>query len=454
MTQRQLLHQVFSRRTGLFFLVLAIGVGTLGGQYLEARPTKPDPRHRQIAVAVSKLMERQHLSRQPLNNQMSRRCMQAFLKSLDPRKLFFYQSDIDQFMAQQDRLDDLFKRGDISFAHDVFSRFLARVTERIDTAQQLLDQAPDFTIDEEMVIDFDAATYPRNPKEATERWRKRVKFDLLRETTEGVELSEAVEKLRKRYNSLRKSWEQTDNDELLERYLTAMTSGFDPHSSYMSPGTLENFQIMMRLELDGIGASLRAVDGYTEVHEVIPGGAADKDGRLTKGDRIIGVGQGENGEVQDIVDMKLNDVVQLIRGKRGTIVRLEVNPVDNPKERKVYQIERARIELKNQEARSDVIEYGQKPDGTPYRVGVIHLPSFYMDMEGARIGLPGFRSTTRDVRKLLEGFKQDDVDVVLMDLRFNGGGSLTEAVNMTGLFIDEGPVVQVKGPRRPYATIS
>jgi carboxyl-terminal processing protease len=197
--------------------------------------------------------------------------------------------------------------------------------------------------------------------------------------------------------------------------------------------------------LEGIGASLRAVDGFTEVHEIIPGGAADRDGRLRKGDRIIGVGQGSEGEMDDIVDLKLNDVVKLIRGKRGTIVKLDVNPVDNPNERVTYAIERDRIELKNQEARGEVIEYGTKPEGGPYRLGVIQLPSFYMDMDGARLGLPTYKSTTRDVRLLLDKFNSAGVDAVVLDLRFNGGGSLTEAVNLTGLFIDKGPIVQVKG---------
>jgi carboxyl-terminal processing protease len=296
-----------------------------------------------------------------------------------------------------------------------------------------------------MIRDPEAATFPKTPDEAAERWRQRVKFDLMKELTDDVAMDEAVKKLRKRYLSLRNSWQQTDNEELLERYLSAMTTGFDPHSSYMAPTTLENFNIQMKLELDGIGASLRALDGYTVVQNVIPGGAADKQGELKPEDKIVGVGDGPNGEIQDIVDMKLNDVVKMIRGKRGTIVRLEVDPGDNS-ERKTISITRDRIELKDSEARSEIIERGTKADGTPYRLGIIQLPSFYMDMDGARMGIDGFKSTTRDVRRLLEDFTKQNVDSVVVDLRWNGGGSLTEAVNMTGLFIDGGPVVQVKGP--------
>jgi carboxyl-terminal processing protease len=211
----------------------------------------------------------------------------------------------------------------------------------------------------------------------------------------------------------------------------------------MSPGTLENFEIGMRLQLDGIGASLKGEDGYTTVAELVPGGAADKDGRLQKKDRVVGVGQGAAGEIVDVVDMNLNEVVKLIRGKRGTIVRLKVIPVGQTAP-KIYDITRAKIELKDSEARGEVIEEGRKPDGSPFRIGVINLPSFYMDMAGARQGQAEYKSSTRDCKRLLEEFKQKGVDCVVLDLRNNGGGSLPESISLTGLFIDTGPVVQIK----------
>jgi carboxyl-terminal processing protease len=431
-------------------LGLSLSVGMLRAV---ARPTQPSAADRQITLAVSMLMERQHLSQQALNDTISQRCLDTFVKELDPLKLFFYQSDIDEFNQNRTHLDDLIRRGDIQFAYEVFTRFLARVNERIALAQTWLDKPHDFAVDEEMIRDPDAATFAKTPEEAAERWRQRVKFDLLKEVTDDVPMDEAVKKLRKRYESIGKSWQQTDNDELLERYLSAMTTAFDPHSSYMAPSTLENFNITMRLELDGIGASLRSLDGYTVVQNIIPGGAADKHGGIKPEDKIVGVGEGESGPMEDIVDMKLNDVVKKIRGKRGTVVRLEVDPADHS-ERKIVKITRDRIELKDSEARSEIIERGKKADGTPYRLGVIQLPSFYMDMDGARLGLRDYKSTTRDVRRLLEQFKRDkNIDAVVIDLRWNGGGSLTEAVNMTGLFIDDGPVVQVKGPdgrTQPY----
>ncbi|HEX3601257.1 MAG TPA: carboxy terminal-processing peptidase [Lacipirellulaceae bacterium] len=423
--------------------IAAILLTTAG--IVSARPTQPSKADRQITLAVAMLMERQHLTRQGLDDTISERTLKTFIKDLDPLKLFFYQSDIDGFNKNKDSLDDMIKHGDVSFAYDVFSLFLSRVDERITMAEAELNKPENFDLDEEMVRDPDTTKYAKTPEEATERWRKRVKFDLLKETADKVPMDEAIKKLTKRYDSIRKSWQQTDNDELLERYLTAMTSAFDPHSSYMSPSTLDNFNIQMKLELEGIGASLRGVDGYTVVQNVIPGGAADKNGGMKPEDKIVGVGEGTSGPIEDIVDMKLNDVVKKIRGKRGTVVRLEVEPKDGSG-RKTLTITRDKIELKDSEARSEIIPWGKKADGTQYQVGVIQLPSFYMDMDGARLGLADYKSTTRDVRRLLEEFKTKGVDACIVDLRWNGGGSLTEAVNMTGLFIDGGPVVQVKGP--------
>ncbi|TWT99610.1 Tail-specific protease precursor [Botrimarina colliarenosi] len=466
------------RRCGHLGVVAAMLVAVAAPAW--ARPNAPSRTDHTIAILVRRLMEQKHISKHPIDDEMSQRCLEAFLDTLDPLKLYFYQSDVNEFAQQRNQLDDLFRDGSVDFAHQVFARFLARVEERAETALKWVDADHDFTVKESMVTDRDAAQYAKDAAEADERWRKRVKFDLMLKLAEaepelidvpdvgtrrigwnvgdhikfpedaGPKLTEAKDRLRKRYSSLRKRWNQTSSDELLELYVTAMTSGFDPHSSYMSPETLDNFNIQMRLELDGIGASLRSEDGYTEVADVIAGGAADQEGSLKKGDVIIGVGQDSDGPMEDIVDMKLNEVVKLIRGKRGRLVRLQVKPVENPNKIVEYIITRDRIELKNQEARSAIIETGEKPTGQPYRIGVIDLPSFYLDMDGARQGLPDFKSATRDVRRLLDDFERErqagrPIDAVVFDLRFNGGGSLTEAVTLTGLFIDQGPVVQVKG---------
>jgi carboxyl-terminal processing protease len=436
-------------------LALALSLAAFGlslASTAGARPTQPSRQDHTIAISVAAKMQRDHLTGQRLDDTISERCLKTFIKDLDPLKLFFTQGDIDEFNRSKDQLDDTLRQGDIGFAYQVFARFLQRVDERIALAEAELDKAQNFDLDESMATDPDTLTFAKTPEEAAARWHQRVKFDLLKEIADKVPMDEAVKKLKKRYSSIKKSWQQTDDDELLERYLTAMTSAFDPHSSYMAPSTLDNFNIQMKLELDGIGASLRGVDGYTVVQNIIPGGAADKNGGIKPEDKIVGVGEGTSGPMEDIVDMKLNDVVKKIRGKRGTVVRLEVEPKDGGAH-KTVAITRDRIELKDSEARGEVIERGKKADGTPYKIGIIQLPSFYMDMDGARLGLADYKSTTRDVRRLLEEFKAKKADAVVVDLRWNGGGSLTEAVNMTGLFIDGGPIVQVKdsaGRTQPY----
>ena len=407
-----------------------------------AEPVAPRSEDREIVKIVTFLVNRQHLSRHRLDDEMSRRCLKTFLKTLDPMKVFFFQSDVDAFKLREDNLDNEIRRGDVTFAYEVFDVFLRRVDQRVEMAEELITAEHDFTIDEEMVVDREARTYATDEADARDKWRKRIKYDLLVLKADEIEGEKAREKLKRRYSSLKKRWHQADGEELLEMYLTSMTSSFDPHTTYMAPSTLENFRIAMSLELDGIGAALQAEDGYTVVQKIIPGGAADKDSRLSVKDKIVGVGQGKDGEIEDVMDMKLGDVVKLIRGRRGTVVRLEL--ISESSERKVIDITRARIELKDSEARSAIFEEGQKPDGTPYKIGVIDLPSFYMDMAGATRNVPDFKSTTRDVRRILRQFKEEGVDALILDLRRNGGGSLREAIDLTGLFIDQGPVVQVK----------
>jgi carboxyl-terminal processing protease len=424
-----------------------------------AQLTRPSANDRHVALAVTSLLKHEHLLRHPLDAEISERCMKTFLQELDPMKMYFYQSDYDSFARYKDRLADLAQQGDISFAYMVYNTFLARIDERVKMVDQVLASHQDFTVDEELVTDKDATTYARTPEEAYDRWRKRIKYDLLllkAEKSDGKpdksEGKTPEQRLTKRYHSFAKRMRQTDAEELLEMYLTSLTTAFDPHTTYMSPSSVENFKIMMQLKLEGIGASLQGVDGYTVVKKIIPGGAAEKEGRLKIEDKIIGVGEGETGELVDVVDMKLNDVVKMIRGKPDTVVRLQVTSIKDPKPHEI-KITRATIELKDSEARGEIFDAGRRGDGKPYKIGVINLPSFYMDMDGARQGKAEFKSTTRDVHRILENFKQKGVDAVVVDLRTNGGGSLTEAINLTGLFLYDGPVVQVKdadGRVTPY----
>jgi len=445
----QLIAQMFRTR-GLKWGLRAAALAAVTASQLSApssllaEPTGPTTTDRHVTRAITFLMNREHLTRHPLDNEISGRWMDNYLKMLDPRKVFFTQADVDSWNAYRDQLDDMALKGDTSFAYRVFQQFLDRIDQRVKTVNELVREPHDFAVEEVLETDPDSIGWAKDDAEMRDRWRKRVKYELLDlEADKQMTGKEAQDKIAKRYTHLAKRMRQTDNDELLEMYLTALTTGYDPHTSYMAPSTLENFEIQMRLNLEGIGAALEAPDGETVVKKIIPGGAAAKDGRLKIDDRIVGVGQGNEGAIVDVSEMKLNDVVKLIRGPQNSTVRLKVLPKDS-KEPTIYNIVRQQIALTDQEARSEILEAGKKPNGQPYKVGVINLPSFYMDMSGARNGRDDFKSTTRDVARLLGEFKQKGVDAVVVDLRFNGGGSLTESINLTGLFIDTGPVVQVK----------
>ena len=379
---------------------------------LSADLVKPRPNDRHVTSVVTTLIRREHLSKHPLDNEISERGLKAFLQALDPMKMYFLASDADEFMKRQDDLDEMLMDKDISFAYTIFERFLTRVDERVKLVNELLSQKFDFAADESLVTDPEAIQYARDGQEIQDRWRRRIKYDLLVLKGDKTEGDAALEKLRRRYQSFAKRMHQTDADELLEMYLTSITTSYDPHTSYMSPSSVENFRILMRLNLEGIGAALQMVDGYTVVSKIIPGGAADKQGKLKPEDRIVSVSDKKTGEMVDVVDMKLNDVVDMIRGKAGTVVKLGVIPTGS-NEVKVYSITRATIELKDSEARREIIQLGTKANGAPLQIGVIDLPSFYMDMEGARNGNDGYKSTTRDVRKILDDFTAKGVDVVV-----------------------------------------
>lgn len=422
---------------------------------------------RAIILSVARLMDQQHLSKHSLDDEISERAFNQLLRSLDPLKQYFLKSDIDAVAGYRTRLDDLARTGDMDFPIKLFKTFLKRVDERVAMAHEQIDAEHDFTVDETIAVDAKVIDFPVDEAEALDRIRRHIKFRLLAFESEkiradkdkeaGKTKSDAAnaligdpnedprERLHRSYRTIAKRWQQTDADELLELYVSALTTSFDPHTSYMSPGSFENFRIVMSLNLDGIGAQLMSEDGFTKLTSIVPGGAADKDGRLKPGDKILAVGQGEAGPMADVIDMKLDDVVHQIRGTAGTVVRLSVMPAAGG-ETQIYNITRAKITLDDSAARSQVVEYETKADGTPYKFGYIDLPSFYMDMEAARGNNGSYRSTTRDVGKILEDFKRTGVDAVVLDLSRNGGGSLTEAINLTGLFIDRGPVVQVKNP--------
>ncbi len=437
-----------NRRTaGILLLIgfLATTAGALVRHSMAVELKGPQGNDRFIARAVSKKLEEGHLTRHALDTEISERFFKTFLKTLDPYKYYFTKEDFDEFKMYEDHLCEPGRKGDIGFAYLAFPRLLKRVEERMKLVDELLDEKNqfDFTADDQYVTDAEKTVYATTADEIRDKWVKRIKYDLLMQEVEKTPAKEAREKLSRRYHAFAKRMRQINGDDLLELYLTALTSSLDPHTSYMSATTLDNFTIMMKAELDGIGASLQDKDGVTTIAELVPGGAAELNGQLKAKDRVIGVGQGENGDVVDTVDMSLSDVVKLIRGKRGTIVRLKIIPVGKV-EPKIINITRAKIELKNSEARGEILEDGKKAGGEPYRIGFIDLPGFYADMEGARRGDPNAKSATVDMRRILDEFNDKHVDVVVVDLRRNGGGSLVEAISLTGLFVDQGAVVQVK----------
>lgn len=406
--------------------------------------TAPTAKDRRITRVVTLMMERAHLLQHELDDEISNRSIKSFIDRLDPMRLYFLKADVDGFMEKKDSIDDMVSEGDITFAYTVFNKYLERIDERLPVINKIIDADHDFTAKESINTDWDNVKFPESAKEAEDRWRKRIKYNLLVLKGDDETPERSKERLHRRYNSFANQMHRTDSDELLEMFLNSVMASFDPHTSYMSPTTLENFEIVMRLNLDGIGAGLTMQDGDTVITKIIPGGAADKQGDLKVNDRIVSVGQGDDGEMEDVVGMKLDEVVQRIRGKAGTIVRIGIIPADKSGST-VLNITRAKIELKDSEAKAKVIEHKAGDDN--FKIGVISLPSFYMDMDAARRGVRDYKSTTRDVRALLKGFEEaGGVDAILLDLSRNGGGSLTEAIDLTGLFIDRGPVVQVKDP--------
>jgi carboxyl-terminal processing protease len=425
--------------------VLAVLAGFLFLSALTAAEPVPGKQDRLVVQLVCNFLQRGHLAQPEFDADLSKRLFQRFFKDLDPTKTYFVKSDIEDFKKYETKLGTLLKQGDITFAYQVYERFITRIGQRQKLIEELVKGPQDFTVKESLSTDYDALDYAQNDEELRERWRKRIKFDLLVERLAKKPLpeAEAKQKVLTRYQGMLKRWKQVDNYDLLELYLSDLTTSIDPHSSYMSPNTLDDFDIAMRLNLEGIGAVLRSESGQTIVVEVVPGGAAAADGRLKPKDKITAVAQGD-GKFTDVVDMKLRDVVKLIRGPRDTKVQLKIVHADTI-EPIVLDLTRQRVELKSQEARAEIMEQGKKADGTPYRIGVIDLPSFYADMNGARSGKVEIKSATEDVRKILKDFRAKQVDGVILDLRRNGGGALSEAISLTGLFIDQGPVVQVKG---------
>jgi carboxyl-terminal processing protease len=404
----------------------------------------PTERQRRVSKLVSNVIERSHYRQSPINDPVSALVLDRFIEQLDGSRSYFLASDIAEFERYRYQLDDAVVSGQLEPVFAIFNRFQVRNRERVAYALDLLKTEPDFTVEESFEFDRTKAAWAKSPAELNDIWRKRVKNDAVSLMLTEKTWAETRDILHKRYERVLKRTEQVTSDDIFEVFMNAFAHVFDPHSSYFSPRNSEEYRIQMSLSYEGIGASLQLVDDYVTVLNILPGGPAAVSGTLTANDRIIAVGEGKTGKLVDVVGWRLDDVVQIIRGKVGTTVRLQILPAGaapgSPE--KSLELVRNKVTLEAQAAQKEVrkVKRGERE----LTVGVINVPSFYQDFEAKSSGAKDYRSTTRDVRKLIEELKQQHMDALIMDLRGNGGGHLTEATALSGLFIPGGPIVQLR----------
>ncbi|TFW22462.1 tail-specific protease [Massilia arenosa] len=428
-------------------LVVALAVGMSAhfaiGQPEKSAPSvlKPTAAQTQAALWASRVLARYHYKAVPLDDQMSEKIFDRYFKTLDADKLFFLQSDIDQFNAVRGKFDDAINNENLALPFQIYSVYQTRYDERLSYARELLKGKFDFTADETYPIDREKAPWLKTDDEAKDLWRRRVKNDWLRLKLAGKDDKAIRETLDKRYENSINRLKKLNNEDVFQMFMNAYAMSIEPHTNYFGPRSAENFDIQMRLSVEGIGAILQSRDDYTVVREIVPGGPASVSGKLKVGDRILGVAQGD-GQFVDVMGWRIDDVVEKIRGAKDSVVKLDVLPADAGPDGKHMTISlvRKKVSMEEQSAKKTIIET-KDAGGQKRRVGVITLPGFYQDFDARRRGERDFKSATRDVARLLGELKKDKVDNVLIDLRNNGGGSLTEAVELTGLFIDKGPVV-------------
>ena len=422
-----------------------LGHGVIAGLEETEAPAAAEQQSRTLKL-IGYLIDKSHYHKRPLDDDFSATVLDTYLDRLDPARNVFLQSDIDQFETLRYQFDDFIRNGALHPAFLMFNILRTRVDQRVEYALARLDEPFDFAQDETYRFDREDAPRARNAGELDDLWRKRIKNDILNLRLTGKDETDIRDTLKRRYTHLARRTRQFNAEDVFQIFVNAYTSAIEPHTTYFSPRASENFQIQMRLSLEGIGAVLQTDDEYTQIRRVIPGGPADLGRELKAEDRIIGVAQGDR-EIVDIIGWRLDDVVQLIRGPKASVVRLEILPgaSDPDSQPRVISIKRDTINLEEQAAKKRLLEI-ETPEGKS-TIGVIDLPSFYIDFEGQKKKLPNYRSTTRDVRKLLGEFQPGEIDGLVIDLRGNGGGALTEAISLTGLFIKQGPVVQVRDAR-------
>jgi len=401
-----------------------------------------DSRHKQATSVIIHIIQTYHYKKKILDNDLSSEILDNYLDNLDQNRSFFTQEDINQFEEYRFELDEALSEAELDPAFEIFRRYRQRVAERSLYAIEILKSDFDFTVDEEFRFDRRDISWLEDTNSLDEIWRKRVKNDYLNLKLSGKEQHEIRETLTKRYTRIRTSTFQLDANDVFQTFINAYTTAIEPHTSYFSPRTSKNFDISMSLSLEGIGAVLRGESDYTQVQKVITGGPAEMGGELKAEDKIIGVGQEKDGEIVDVIGWRLDDVVDLIRGPKGSVVRLEILPKGTGAEgpSRIISITRDKIKLEEQAAQKSIIDLPRSGG----RVGIIDVATFYSDFAAQARGEKNYKSTSRDVRKLLKDLEHDKVDGIIVDLRGNGGGSLSEALEFTGLFIGTGPIVQTK----------
>ena len=408
---------------------------------------QPDREQVIASLNVVELLRRHHYNKPPLNDERSIQIYDNYLKLLDPSRSYFTAADIAEFNQWRSRFDDLLKSGDLEPGFTIYRRHLTRMEERLNYALAELGKGVDkidFTVDEQLQVDREKAPWAKDRAELDELWRKRVKDEVLRLKIAGKETKDIQELLTKRYKNQLARLKQTRGEDVFQAYINAFATTYDPHTTYLSPDNAENFDINMSLSLEGIGAVLQSDNEHVKVVRLVPAGPAEKSKQIAPADKIVGVAQG-NDEMVDVIGWRLDEVVKLIRGPKGSTVRLEVIPASNPpsdQTSKVVTITREAVKLEEQAAKKKVLDL--KHDGRDYKLGVIELPAFYLDFKAFRAGDPNYKSTTRDVKRLLDELQAEKVDGVVIDLRNNGGGSLQEATELTSLFIEQGPTVLVR----------
>lgn len=396
------------------------------------------------AFIVGKLLEENHFSKKPISDVVARETLLNYIKALDGNRLIFLQSDVDEILQSAPQVRNGVLRQDLSLPFSIFELFQKRIKDKGELVESLLKEEYQFDGDDSIVLDRSKAKWPANEQEAKDLWRQYVKFQLLQEKLNKEPMDKALDIVKRRLDRQLKAVNEMDANEVITTYLNALVKNYDPHSEYQSPDIFNEFKISMSLKLTGIGAVLSTEDGYTKIISLSTGGPAEADGRLKPGDRIIGVAQG-NEEFVDCIDMKLKKVVAMIRGPKGTKVRLRVIPADaaDPAQRKTIEIIRDEIKIAAQEAKAKLVEWVSS-DGKIHKFGVLDLPMFYSDPDDK--GENG-KSLTTDTIKLLNELKKQEVEGIIVDLRRNGGGDLKEAIKLSGLFITNGPIVQVKDER-------